>query len=848
MLPRIGLRLPQYGGDWPTLVESARAAEAAGVASLWLNDHLFSPGRIAAEETFDALTALAALAPQVTRPRLGVAVLSASYRPPALAAKMATVLDVISGGRVVLGVGTGSHRAEHRAYGIPFGSPRERTRLARDTVRVMRALFSQPQGADVEGLLEGAPNLPPSPQPDGPPIWLAAHRPQLLRLAGELADGIVAAFVTPEEVSARMALAAAARPSGRPPLECALYTYALPFDSPRESTGWLRAEADRLNTTPAALVRWLRSTGIVAPGAELRAQLAAHAAAGVTEVILVLPSRTPPEAQTALLEATLPPTKVPAAAAQPAPPAPPRLPGPSAATPTVATPAPSVDSLRPQPEHNLVQLLVGRHRAAGHGDRLAAVDDQGEWTFDELERASARAAGALAAAGVRSGDRVALALRDGRPWLAAFLGTARLGAVAVPLDPLGEPARLVDVLEDCEPTAVVAEPELADRLQLPADRALLVPDALAAGEPRPITAVHPGDLAYLVYSSGSTGRPKGAMHAHRDMRTGIETYGAGVLGLGPGDRCHSAARLFTSLGFGNGFFRVLGCGATAVFSATSPTPRSVLATVATHRVTVLTAVPTMWSQLARFLERHPDPEAFAGVRIGVSSGDSLPAPVARRLRNDLGVDLLEGLGCSECSNVVISTRPGEHMPGRLGRVVPGVAVRLADERGDAVAEGTPGRLWIRSESNISGYWRRPETTREVVFGPWIRMGDVLMEQGGIFRHMGRSDDLFKVDARWVSPTAVEAVILEQVGVEEVGVVALPDANGLMRPAAFVVPSEGWLDEAAVVTIRRRVAHALGPHCAPQRIESVARLPRLPSGKLDRRRLRAEHSAGSDSPQ
>ena len=100
------------------------------------------------------------------------------------------------------------------------------------------------------------------------------------------------------------------------------------------------------------------------------------------------------------------------------------------------------------------------------------------------------------------------------------------------------------------------------------------------------------------------------MHAHQDLRTGIETYAREVLALTPGDRCHSMARLFTSLGFGNGFFRVIGSGSTAVLSAGAlPTPRAVLGTVERDQVTVLTGVPTFWSQIARFLERHPDPRA-----------------------------------------------------------------------------------------------------------------------------------------------------------------------------------------------------------------------------------------------
>jgi acyl-coenzyme A synthetase/AMP-(fatty) acid ligase/alkanesulfonate monooxygenase SsuD/methylene tetrahydromethanopterin reductase-like flavin-dependent oxidoreductase (luciferase family) len=813
--PSVGVRVPQYGATWPEILRFAERAERHGFAGLWVNDHLQAPGRIKTEATFDAFTTLAALAATTRAPRLGVAVLSASYRRAPLAAKMATVIDVISRGRLVVGLGTGSDRAEHEAYGIPFAAAAERAEGVAAALETMRAMFAAPEGANLPGALRNAPNLPAPVQEGGPPVWLAAHRPRLLRLAGERADGIVAAFVGPDEVARRLARAdEARRAAGRPPLACALYTFALPVPSRAEADAWLTPYADLLGTTVTGLMRWLRGTGIVAPPDELRDRLAEFGRAGVTDAVLVLPSHVPPEALDALAEAAL---EVDGQLADRS----------TANWPTGARPPSG------RPADNLVTLLVERH-AEADGDRPAAVEDAGTWSFADLSRASARAAGGLAEAGVRRGDRVALPLRDGRRWMAAFLGAARMGAVPVPLDPGAPRERLVAVLEDCEPAAVVIE----DAGAVPAWARAVTPAELDAGPPAPVAGVHPEDLAYLIYSSGSTGRPKGAMHAHRDLRVGIETYAREVLALGPDDRCHSMARLFTSLGFGNGFFRIIGSGATAVLSGTLPTPRAVLGTVERHGVTILTAVPTFWAQLTRFLERHPQPDALASVRLAVSSGDSLPAPIAARLREVTGLELIEGLGCSECSNVVISTRPGEPLPGTLGRAVEGIELRLADDEGRPVPDGEPGRLWIRSDSNTTGYWRRSAETRELVFGPWVRMGDVLSRTDGVYRHLGRADDLFKVDARWVSPTQVEAALLDHPAVQEAAVVGREGDDGLVRAAAFVVLAEddGVPDDLEEV-LRRHVAHRLEPHAAPRSVTVLEALPRLPGGKLDRRSLR-----------
>lgn len=806
--PRLGVRLPQYGGDWGGLLATARALAARGVDHLWLNDHLQSPGRLKNEPTYEAFTTLGALAATVPDVRLGVMVASASYRSAPVIAKSASVLDVISGGRMILGLGTGSDRDEHRAYGVPFGTPGERTRGARAALRVARAMLAHPDGADVPGALDDAPNRPAPLAPGGMPIWLAAHGPVMLRVAGREADGIVAAWVDPDALAARVAVAAAAaEEAGRRRPDVALYTFCLPATSEAEALAWLAPEAEALGTTPAAVLRWLRGTGLVGSPDEIRAEMERHAAAGATDVVLALPSRVPPEAYLAVADLI------------PAPPAPP------------APAPPEVDEVSVRA--NLVHLLVERHREAGRGAMPAVVDDDGTWTYDDLAAATGRAAGALTGRGVRAGDRVGVALRDGRPWVAAFLGAAAIGAVPVPIDPTGTAERIALVLDDCTPRLTVAEADVP----VGGHRAV-APGEIDAGPHEPVHAVHPDDLAYLIYSSGSTGRPKGAMHAHRDMRTSVEGYAREILALGPGERCHSAARLFTSLGFGNGFFRPLGAGATAVMSASArPNPRQVLALVPREGVTVLTGVPTFWSQLATFLERHGGGDALAGVRLAVSSGDALPATVARRLEEAAGLRLVEGLGCSECSNVVLSLRPGEAPDGTLGRIVAGVDVDLRDPEGRPVTDGEPGRLWIRSPSNTSGYWRRSALTRDLVHGEWIRMGDVLVREDGVFRHVGRSDSLFKVDARWVSPTEVEACLAERPEVAEVAVGGVPDADGLMRVHAWVVPRDGATSDA--VALRKHVAHRLAPHMAPQTVTTLTALPRLPSGKLDRQTLRRE---------
>ncbi len=813
---RLGIRLPQYASSWSHLRDAAIRAESLGFHSAWLNDHLWTPGRLHRDDAFDAFTGLAAVAAVTARMELGTAVMSASYRPPALAAKMASVLDVISGGRLVLGIGTGSDQGEHRAYGYPLASPRERTAGLLDTLDVIEAMWASPDGATIEGILDDAPCNPPPVRRPRPPILMAAHKTRLLRIAGARADGIFAAFLSPDDLRRRVDIARAAREEAgvAAPLRVAVYIYALPVRSEAEALEWIAPEAAALGSSPRALLKWLPSRGLAASPEEIATTLRQFADAGATDAVLVLPNRVPLEAIDALAEVAStnngdrPPL---------------------GSVPIVG--AGGITSVGA----NLVDLLVEQHRRGGRGGNAAVSDEDGTWDFDELGAALRRAAGALRSAGVGHGDHVAVVMRDGRPWVQAVLGIAAVGGVAVPLDSTMKPQLLAEMLDDAAVSVVVSE----DEIPVGAWR-VIRPEQMDAGAPTPIAPVHPDDLAYIVYSSGSTGSPKGAMHAHRDMRTSVDGYSADVLTLGPGDICHAVSRGYTSLGFGNGFFRPLGRGAHIVHTRAKPNVRTVLHACRDHGVTVLSGVPTFWSQLAQFLSRHPDQRSLLStVRLGVSSGDSLPGPVLTRIREAIpGLDVLEGFGCAETSNIVLSTRPGDDLPGRLGRAVPGSEVSLRDEDGVPVEPGAPGRLWIRSESNTSGYWRRSDLTRDLVHGDWVRMSDTLVEEAdGVFRHVGRHDDLFKVDAKFVSPVQVEGFILEHPAVAEVAVVGRPDDKGLMRVIAVVVATEDADPTAAEHEIHASVAHNLGAHAAPSVIEWRDELPRLASGKVARRVLR-----------
>lgn len=185
-----GIYLPQVGFSYDELRDRALLCEELGIGSLWLMDHLYPP-ELPDVPSFEAWTLATALLAQTTRLRIGHLVLSATFRHPALLAKMATSLDVLSGGRLELGVGSGSYAPEHERAGIAYGNARERSLLLRETLEVLTRAFRGPR-CDFAGerfVVRDLPNLPLPVQPNGPPLHVGGAGERLtLPLVARHAD------------------------------------------------------------------------------------------------------------------------------------------------------------------------------------------------------------------------------------------------------------------------------------------------------------------------------------------------------------------------------------------------------------------------------------------------------------------------------------------------------------------------------------------------------------------------------------------------------------------------------------------------------------------------------------
>jgi len=507
-------------------------------------------------------------------------------------------------------------------------------------------------------------------------------------------------------------------------------------------------------------------------------------------------------------------------------------------------------------EFNAAAWLVDRHVEQGRGDRIA-VRGTRALTYAELAALSGDVAASLRGLGLRRDDRVVFVMSDDVELLGGILGAFRAGVVAVPVSTMLGAHELADILADCGARVVCGTPEYLDAVtaaidlvpevehfvlagadHLPSSSAASVrswEDFIAVGagvgdQARIVASTDEDAWALWLYTSGTTGSPKGAMHRHANIRHVCRTYGDQVLGIRPQDVCLSVAKLFFAYGLGNSLFPLSVC-ATTVLEPRTPTAGVIAARVMADKPTIFGAVPTFFSHL--MASDLPD-DAFASVRLATSAGEPLPAPLQRRFTERFGVDIIDGIGCTEALNTFLSNSPGDIHPGTTGRAVPGYELQLRDSTGELVPQGQPGTLHVRGESIALGYWRRTAASRQVFVGEWLNTGDTyLLNDDGYYTCLGRSNDLIKAGGIWVTPSEVESRLLEHPLVIEAAVVGLLDADGLVKPVACVVAHSPATQEELIHWCRQELAHFK----CPRAVFFVDELPKTATGKLQRFKVR-----------
>jgi 4-hydroxybenzoate-CoA ligase len=511
--------------------------------------------------------------------------------------------------------------------------------------------------------------------------------------------------------------------------------------------------------------------------------------------------------------------------------------------------------------YNAAADLIDGNITRGLGEKIAFSDGARSLSYCELQEKAYRFGSALRKLRIREENRVLLIFHDTVDYPVAFLGAIRAGIIPIPLNTLLTAEQYAYAFADSRAVAAVVAATLAPtvlsiRSRLPHLRNVIVVEATAQArdelrdvlflddllrdaETTTFTAASISDeVAFWMYTSGSTGDPKAVKHVHTSPMAAARLMGQGIIGLHEHDVAFSAAKLSFSYGLGNALIFPMAVGASTALLPDRPTPQAVLGALRRHRPTVFYAVPSLYAALLA------QPEIGPGVgsdrlRLCISAGEALPAPLAQRWRATVGVDILDGLGSTEMLQTFLSNRPGDIRYGSSGKPVPGYETKIVDESGRELADGEIGELVVRGPTAGEGYWNQRAKSRRTFVGEWTYTGDkYLRDRDGYYYCCGRTDDMFKVNGMWVSPFEVEAALVSHEAVLEAAVIGKEDGDGLVKPKAFIVLKHGYCaDEKLFDVLRLHVKERAGPWKYPRWIDARPDLPRTATGKLQRFKLR-----------
>jgi long-chain acyl-CoA synthetase len=499
-----------------------------------------------------------------------------------------------------------------------------------------------------------------------------------------------------------------------------------------------------------------------------------------------------------------------------------------------------------------------RYWAKARPDHPALRSVAGELTYAELDERTSRLARALSSVGVGKGDHVAYLDKNSPEQLELFFASAKLGAVATPVNYRLAPPEVAEIIADSEAKVLAVGSEFVSSIRKIASRL----DGLrivVIGEGDedwpsfaswrdshqpvdPCVELRSSDIACQLYSSGTTGRPKGVELTYDNLSVIRDLYPA-IMGLGPDSVSIVPMPLYHIVGTGwamAGFWQ----GATNVL-VREVVPEQLVEMMVVERVTHACIAPVV----VQFMLEVPGVEDrdWSALEAVLYGGSPISETVLARAVRMFGCNFVQGYGLTESTGTIVYLPAGDHEPEgpnrhRLracGIPTPGHEAKIVDpDTGEEQPDGQVGEIWARGRSVMAGYWDQPELTAESIRpGGWLRTGDAAYRDGdGYFYIRDRVKDMIVSGGENVYPAEVENLIMSHPDVADVAVIGVPHDKWGETPLAMVVRATGSDLNAPdlIAYCRERLA---GFKC-PTSVRWLEELPRNPSGKVLKRELRA----------
>ncbi|HXN19346.1 MAG TPA: AMP-binding protein [Candidatus Binatus sp.] len=493
---------------------------------------------------------------------------------------------------------------------------------------------------------------------------------------------------------------------------------------------------------------------------------------------------------------------------------------------------------------------VIRPRAERSPERLAVVEASGSLTYRQLGTVVGETQSWLRELGVRSGDRVLLVCENCRAFVAVFLALTGMDAWPVLANARLSAREIDDIRDHCGARRVIYMAGVPPHAAQHAKRhGAIIEERAGLGsigvgqlnekvEPEPIAKNSADRVAALIYTSGTTGLPKGVVLTHRNLLF-IAAVSAQIRSLIPDDRLYGVLPMSHAVGLSVVLLGTLLSGATLYLSPRFD-PVAALTALERDRLTIVLGVPAMFALLVDYAKakKLAGPLKFPALRIISSSGAPLQMAVKSAVESLFGMPLHNGYGVTECSPTIAQARVDEPRSDlSVGRVLPGVEIKLVDSDGQNVGDGEVGELWVRGPNVTKGYYRAPEETAAAINSEgWFNTRDLARVEGGHLFIVGRTKELIVRFGMNVYPAEIEAVLNTHAAVVNSAVIgrAVQGAEGGEEVIAFVQLSPGSSISAA--ELAEHAARNLAPYKRPSGILLVRELPLTPTGKVRKEEL------------
>jgi 2-aminobenzoate-CoA ligase len=502
-------------------------------------------------------------------------------------------------------------------------------------------------------------------------------------------------------------------------------------------------------------------------------------------------------------------------------------------------------------ELNAAVELTDRMVERGFGDQVALIGNGRRRTYKELSDWTNRIARAVVEEyGIKPGNRVLVRSANNPAMVACWLAATKAGAVVVNTMPMLRAGELGKIVDKAEIGLALCDTRLMDELVACAKSSRFLKkvigfdgtanhdaelDRIALNKPvrfEPVKTKR-DDVALLAFTSGTTGEPKATMHFHDDLLMIADGYAKEILQVTPADVFVGSPPLAFTFGLGGLAIFPLRFGATATLLENA-SPANMMEIIEIYKATILFTAPTAYRVMLSAVDSGAD---LSSLRLAVSAGETLPAPVFKDWVKKIGTPILDGIGSTELLHIFISNRIGDSSPASTGVPVAGYEAKVVDNSMKEKPRGEPGWLAVRGPTGCR--YLSDSRQKTYVRDGWNLTGDTFTQDAaGYFHFVARTDDMIISSGYNIAGPEVEAALLSHPDVKECAVVGVPDEErGQVVQAHVVLRNDVTADAEMARRLQEHVKAAIAPYKYPRSIKFIDALPKTQTGKVQRFRLR-----------